>query len=151
MNHESLMAEILRLAPDVPAAIEGDFVVVRADKTLFFNLMKLFQHDAILHLNYLHNITCVDYKEYLEMVYHLSSTKHNAIILVKVKLNDVENPEIDSLYPLWKTAELHEDEAYDLFGVRFTNHPNLRRIFLGEAWEGYPMRKNYTDDNMIKL
>lgn len=151
MNHESLIAEIIRLAPEVPTATEGDFVVVRADKSLFFNLMKLVQHDPVLQLNYLHNITCVDYKDYLEMVYHLCSTKHNAMIIVKVKLDDVVNPEIDSIFSLWKTSELLEDEAYDLFGVKFTNHPNLRRVFLGESWEGFPMRKNYTDDNMIKL
>ena len=62
------------------------------------------------------------------------------------------NPEITTVSDIWRTAEFHEREAYDLFGVRFTDHPDLRRLFMTEEWEGWPLRKDYEDAvNMIKL
>ena len=85
------------------------------------------------------------------MVYHLLSKTHNHSMVVKAKIADINNPQIESVNSIWKTAELNEDEVYDLFGVQFLNHPNLRRLFLEEDWNGYPLRKNYTDENMIKL
>jgi NADH:ubiquinone oxidoreductase subunit C len=86
------------------------------------------------------------------MVYHLESLSLNQILVVKAKINDRENPMIDSVCSIWKTAEFHEREAYDLFGVRFNNHPDLRRLFLTEEWVGWPLRKDYEDPiNMIKL
>ncbi len=85
------------------------------------------------------------------MVYHLTSTTHRNTIVVKTKL-DRENPEIETVSDIWRTADFHEREAYDLFGVRFLNHPDLRRLFLTDEWVGYPLRKDYDDPiNMIKL
>jgi NADH:ubiquinone oxidoreductase subunit C len=71
--------------------------------------------------------------------------------VLKVILTDRENPEIDSVLDLWKAAELFECEIYDLFGIRFRNHPTLRRIFLSEEWKGYPLRKDYIDENNMVL
>ena len=86
------------------------------------------------------------------MVYHLSSSKNRLLnIVVKSKV-DRENPVIESVSAIFKTAEFHEREVYDLFGVSFNNHPDLRRLLLTEEWEGYPLRKDYEDPiNMIKL
>ena len=73
-------------------------------------------------------------------------------MVLKVILDNRETPEIESVYSLWKAADLFEDEIFDLFGIRFLNHPNLRRIFLGNDWPGYPLRKDYKDEiNMINL
>ena len=86
------------------------------------------------------------------MVYHLSSTIHRHTIVVKAKIADRNNAAIESVYNIWATAELNEREAYDLFGINFTNHPDLRRLFLTDDWVGYPLRKDYEDPiNMIKL
>ncbi len=102
--------------------------------------------------DYLFCVSCVDWKTHLTMVYHLESLQLNQILVVKVKIADRNNPTIDSVSSLWRTAELHEREAYDLFGVRFNNHPDLRRLFLTEDWVGWPLRKDYEDAiNMIKL
>jgi NADH:ubiquinone oxidoreductase subunit C len=61
-------------------------------------------------------------------------------------------PEIPSVYGLWQSAELFENEIFDLFGIRFQNHPNLRRIFLGDEWKGFPLRKDYQDNvNVVPL
>ncbi len=105
-----------------------------------------------LHFDYLFCLTCVDFKTHFTMVYHLSSSANrNLNIVVKSKL-DRENPIVDSVSNIFKTAEFHEREVYDLFGVQFTNHPDLRRLLLTEDWEGYPLRKDYDDPiNMIKL
>jgi NADH:ubiquinone oxidoreductase subunit C len=86
------------------------------------------------------------------MVYHLSSTRYRYNIVVKSKL-DRTTPEIETICDIWRTAEFHEREVYELFGVTFLNHPDLRLLILPDGWEGKnPMRKDYEDEvNMIKL
>jgi NADH-quinone oxidoreductase subunit C len=97
-------------------------------------------------------VTCVDWKTHLSMVYHLESKLQKQIIVVKAKIEDRIDPKIESVSSIWKTAEFHEREAYDLFGVKFIHHPDLRRLFLTDDWVGWPLRKDYEDDvNMIKL
>jgi NADH:ubiquinone oxidoreductase subunit C len=104
-----------------------------------------------LNLDYLFCITCVDWKTHLTMVYHLTSTKHRHTLVVKSKL-DRNNPEIETVSDIWRTAEFHEREAYELFGVKFLNHPDLRRLLLTDDFNGYPLRKDFEDPvNMIKL
>jgi len=84
-------------------------------------------------------------------VYHFTSTTYRHTIVVKSKL-DRNNPEIETVSDIWRTAEFHEREAYDLFGVKFINHPDLRRLFMTDDWVGWPLRKDYEDAvNMIKL
>lgn len=102
--------------------------------------------------DYLFCLTCIDFKTHFTMVYHLSSSKNRLLnIVVKSKI-DRENPVIESVSAIFKTAEFHEREVYDLFGISFKNHPDLRRLLLTEEWEGYPLRKDYEDPiNMIKL
>ena len=73
-------------------------------------------------------------------------------MVLKVKISDRENPAVDTVSDIWKTAEFHEREVYDLFGIKFNNHPDLRRILLEEDWEGYPLRKDYKDEvNIVEL
>ena len=85
------------------------------------------------------------------MVYHLTSTIHRHQLVIKSKL-DRNNPEIETICDIWRTAELLEREVFDLFGVKFINHPDLRRLLLTDDWVGYPLRKDYDDPvNMIKL
>jgi NADH-quinone oxidoreductase subunit C len=104
-----------------------------------------------LDFNYLFCVTAVDWKTHFTMVYHLSSTMHRHNLVVKAKL-DHDNPQIVTVSDIWRTAEFHEREAYDLFGVVFTGHPDLRRLFMTDDWQGWPLRKDYEDPvNMIKL
>ena len=86
------------------------------------------------------------------MVYHLSSTRYRHNIVVKSTLS-ADQPQINTVCDIWKTAELLEREVYEMFGVNFLNHPDLRLLILPDGWEGKnPMRKNYEDPiNMIKL
>ena len=101
--------------------------------------------------DYLFCCTCIDWKTHLMMVYHLTSTMHRHVVVVKTK-TDRTNPEIATVSDIWRTAEFHEREVYDLFGVKFLNHPDLRRLILTDDFEGYPLRKDFEDPvNMIKL
>jgi NADH:ubiquinone oxidoreductase subunit C len=106
---------------------------------------------SVFDLDFLFCVTCVDWKSHLTMVYHLRSTTQKNIVVVKAKL-DRNDPQIAAVSDIWRTAEFHEREVYDLFGVQFIDHPDLRRLFLTEEWTGWPLRKDYEDPiNMIKL
>ncbi len=87
-------------------------------------------------------ITGIDYKDRFEVVYNFFSYKKKQNLALKVIL-DHENPEVDSLTSLWKSADWLERETYDLVGIKFKGHPNLKRILLPEGWEGHPLRKDY--------
>jgi NADH-quinone oxidoreductase subunit C len=90
----------------------------------------------------------VDYKgfkgepERLEVVYHLFSMKHRHSFVLKVQLPR-ENPSVSTVEPVWAIANWHEREAYDMYGIRFEGHSDLRRILCPDDWEGYPLRKDY--------
>ena len=90
-------------------------------------------------------VTAVDWhpaEPRFEVVYHLHSIERNERLRLKCRLGG-ESPEIDSLTPVWSGANWYEREVYDLFGVRFRGHPNLKRLMLPEEWEGHPLRKDY--------
>jgi NADH-quinone oxidoreductase subunit C len=78
----------------------------------------------------------------LEVVYNLYSIPFNHHLMVKVTLSR-EKPEIDSVSHIWKTANWHEREIFDMYGIHFKNHPDLRRILMPSDWEGFPLRKDY--------
>jgi len=83
----------------------------------------------------------------MEVIYHLYSIPYDLHLALKVTLNR-EKPEIESVVPIWRTAEWHEREAYDLLGIVFLNHPDLRRILLPADWEGHPLRKDYVEQEL---
>ena len=95
-----------------------------------------------LRLNYLRNLSGVDCETHMEVVYHLLSihSKHEYVIKVKT---DRENPAIPSVTPIWATANWNEREVYDLLGIDFPSHPDLRRIMMSDDWVGHPLRKDY--------
>lgn len=151
MNSEELKTHIETLVPDAVFINAGEFPEIQISSENILQLMENLKSTEKTEFDYLFCLTCIDRVEKLEMVYHLQSKKHKHIIVVKAIIKDIETPEIHTLSHIWKTAEFHEREVYDLFGVKFTNHPDLRRIFLDDDWNGYPLRKNYSDSNMIEL
>lgn len=96
--------------------------------------------------DYLLLVTAVDYpaEKRMEMVYVLSNYRDGRALALVADL-DRDRPEIESLAGLWDAADWHEREVFDLFGVQFTGHPDLRRILLDDSWEGHPLRKDYVD------
>jgi len=113
-----------------PGAIEKICNLLRDDDDFSF--------DALMNLSGMDRPE----EEELEVVYHLYSFKHNHKITLKTRVPK-SKPDVPSVAMLWRTADWHEREAYDLFGMIFTGHPDLRRILLPEDWEGYPLRKDY--------
>lgn len=130
----------------------GEWINLFVEPADFRALMEQLRRDEQLGFDYLFCLTCVDFKTHLTMVYHLSSTRYRYNIVVKSKL-EREQPEIETVCDIWRTAAFHEREVYELFGVKFLNHPDLRLLILPEGWEGKnPLRKDFEDEvNMIKL
>jgi NADH-quinone oxidoreductase subunit C len=93
--------------------------------------------------NYLADITSVDYLDYFEIIYRLTSIEHNRSLILKTRCFIRDNPEMASLTGLWKGADLIEREIFDLMGISFTGHPDMKRIFLWEGFKGFPLRKDY--------
>ncbi len=151
MTNEELITELTRIQPNLVPEAGGEwpnFFVEAADWPKLAQALR-FKDD--LFFDYLFCLTCVDWKTHLTMVYHLSSTRHRHNIVIKSKLTR-EKPEIQTVCDIWRTAEFHEREVYELFGVNFLNHPDLRNLILPDIWDGYPLRKDYEDPvNMIKL
>ena len=96
-----------------------------------------------LDFNYLVSITAVDYCDYLEVVYRLTSMKHNHSLVVKTRCYERANLTLPSVATLWRGADFQEREIYDLMGITFQGHPNLKRIVLWEGFKGHPLRKDF--------
>ncbi len=116
-------------------------VVVKSDSLL--TVASFLKATPSLDFNYLTSITAVDYYDYLEVVYHLTSLEHNHSLVVKTRCYGRENPIVPSVVSLWRGADFQEREIYDLMGISFDGHPNLKRIFLWEGFPGHPLRKDY--------
>lgn len=109
--------------------------------------VQLKQTDEI-YFDYLICLTGVDYPENMGIIYHLESIKHRHVMVLKVRTADRVNPAIDTVSDVWITAKYHEREVYDLLGIHFNNHTDLRRLFLEDEW-GFPLRKDYVDEVRI--
>lgn len=131
---------------------EGNWPVVLLDVSNWLSFATQCKQDPDVYANFLFCITCIDWKTHLTMVYHLSSTLHRQCFVAKVNL-DRASPEIPTVSHIWRTAEFHEREVYEMFGVQFKGHPDLRLLILPDGWEGKnPLRKDFEDPiNMIKL
>lgn len=111
---------------------------------LLKEVCKFLRDDEELRLNYLMCLSGVHYpnENELEAVYHLHSTLLGLTLVVKVRVPEAD-PILPSVESIWKTANWHEREAYDLLGIHFEGHPDLRRILTPQDWEGHPLRKDY--------
>lgn len=150
MTNEVLKEQILTLEPTATFDETGEWLNVQVEPAQWKELARGLRNSA-MHFDYLFCLTCVDWKTHMTMVYHLSSTSHRHNIVVKAKV-DRSQPEIETVCDIWRTAEFHEREVFELFGVVFLNHPDLRKLILTDDFEGYPLRKDFEDPiNMIKL
>ena len=101
--------------------------------------------DPRLDFKFLNAVSAVDYVSYFEVVYHLTSLEHNHSAVVKTRLYSREAPTAPSVVDVWPGADFQEREIYDLMGVSFEGHPNLKRIMLWEGFPGHPQRKDFED------
>src|SRR5947209_9947107 len=126
--------------PVAPKTMKGDFLSLEIDRTNLVAGRRLVRDQ--LGFDLLSCISGVDMLDHLETVYHLRSTVRGQLLQIKVRL-DHEKPEVASVVSVWPTANWLERETYDLFGIRFTGHPDLRRMLLDDDFEGYPLLKSF--------
>lgn len=151
MTNEALKKLIGSWFPELEFWEEGsEFLNIEVAPDQLFALMKRLKEDEQSSFDYLYCLSGVDWGETLGVIYHLESTKHRHRLVVRVQTGDREQPVLDSVSSIWYTADFHEREVFDFFGIDFNNHPNMKRLFLTEEWEGFPLRKDYVDEiNMI--
>jgi NADH-quinone oxidoreductase subunit C len=125
---------INKLSKDVPTLV--------AKRDTYFKVAQFLKYNELLGFDYLSELHGTDFQTHMEIYVHLFSYKNRQSVALKVKI-DRDEPIIESLEPLWAGANWPECEAYDLLGIKFTGHPNLHRILLGEDWVGHPLRKDY--------
>lgn len=152
MTNEELKTVIPTLLPSALMEDGTDFLTINIEAMDWLPFAQQLRNDSSIQFNFLFCLTCVDWKTHLTMVYHLRSTIHRHEMVVKAKL-DRTNPTIETVSHIWRTAEFHEREVYEMFGVNFLNHPDLRLLILPDGWEGKkPMLKDFEDPiNMIRL
>ncbi len=151
MTNESLQQLISGWADDLEFWEEGsEFLNIEVPPAGLHSLMSRLKEDEQTKFDYLFCLSGVDWGEELGVIYHLESIEFRHQIVVRVKTADRENPTLDTVSNIWATADFHEREVFDFFGIKFNGHPNLKRLFLTDEWEGYPLRKDYVDEiNMI--
>jgi NADH:ubiquinone oxidoreductase subunit C len=151
MKNEDLKNIINSLVDNIEFSEEvSEFLTVTVPKEQLHEVCSQLKSNPELKFDYAFCITGMDWGEELGVIYHLESTEFRHAIVVKVTTDDRENPVLDSVCDIWRTSEFHELEIYDFFGIKFNNHPKLRRLFLTPDWDGFPLRKDYVDEaNMI--
>ena len=137
---------------DVAARLEQQFpesIVESNDYSLLIKSESLYDIISFLkttpeyEFNYLSGITAVDYLDYFDVVYHITSMVHNHSLVVKTRCYGRDNLSVPSIVNIYQGANIQEREVYDLMGISFENHPNMKRLFLWDGFEGHPLRKDY--------
>lgn len=122
--------------------LEGIEQSVTIDVNSIADVCNYLKTESELQFTSLMCLSGVDYEDKMEVVYHLHSLLYNHKVTLKVELSR-DNPKLPSVSGVWKAANWHEREAYDMYGIVFDDHPDLRRILLPDDWEGFPLRKDY--------
>ena len=147
MNISELREHLCGMYPDLCPLFSIEF----GDGTLNVSAERLYSSASDLRdlgFDRLGMLTAVDTGEEFELVYRLTSREMGAGIFLKARVGR-DNPHIQSIVELWPAANWQERETYDMFGIVFDGHPDLRRILLTDDWEGWPLRKDYVDDRII--
>jgi NADH-quinone oxidoreductase subunit C len=133
-----------QLSAKFPGVIEEagrDSVLVKSDSLL--PVAAHLKTGEGLKFDYLNYIAGVDYYSYFEVVYQLTSLEFNRSVIIKTRCYTRDNPTLPSVIGLWQGADFQEREIYDLLGISFTGHPNMKRIFLWDGFQGHPLRKDF--------
>jgi NADH/F420H2 dehydrogenase subunit C len=123
-----------------PRGMKGDYLGIEVDRSNLVAVCRFLRDQ--LGFDMLSCISGVDMLDHLETVYHLRSLTRRQLLQIKVRLNH-EKPEVDSVVSVWPTANWLERETYDMFGIKFAGHPDLRRMLLDDDFEGYPLLKSF--------
>ena len=133
-----------RINAELPgAAVDSSNGDVRIELASIVKVARFLKGTEGLEFSFLSSITAVDYIEYFELVYHLTSLKFNRSVVLKARCYGRDELSAPSVSGVWRGADFQEREVWDLFGIRFEGHPNLKRILLWEGFPGHPLRKDY--------
>ena len=145
MDKSQLGEFIKSLANDLEIKEGKQYLEVTVLPSMLYQLARQLREKEESQFDFLFCLTGVDYGADLGVIYHLRSTVFDHVVVLKTRTFDRENPLLDSVADIWRTADFHEREVYDLLGIKFKNHPDLRRLFLDNSW-GFPLRKDYVDE-----
>ncbi|MCM3735338.1 NADH-quinone oxidoreductase subunit C [Bacillus cytotoxicus] len=150
-NQPQLDSYVQAVAEKLGEGVLEDFYINRLSKDVptlvvkvahYYEVMELLKKNPEFSFNYMSELHATDFREHMEVYVHLFSYGKKQSVAVKVKI-DRDEPRVSSITPLWSGADWPEREAYDLLGVVFEGHPNLKRILMPDDWVGYPLRKDY--------
>jgi len=134
------------ISAGVPDSLIGSGVcdgVIWAQPARIADVCAFLKSDPGLDFNFLSSISAVDYINHFEVVYHLTSLNKQHTAIIKTRLDGREELSLPSVYHIWKGADFQEREVWDLMGISFSGHPNMKRIMLWEGFEGHPLRKDF--------
>ncbi|MBI5787472.1 MAG: NADH-quinone oxidoreductase subunit C [Candidatus Schekmanbacteria bacterium] len=146
-NMQSLIDSVKKNSPQAVLAVTKakDIDIITVKKEFLLEIARFLHDDTHLDLKYLSFLTAVDYPrkdQRFEVLYQLYSLKNNHKLRMCVPVPE-DDPQMDSVTGIWAAAVLLEMEVFDMFGIKFNNHPDMRRIFMPDDWEGHPLRKDY--------
>ena len=133
--------QITKQFPDAVSEASDHAVLVKSES--LFGVAEYLKNTPEFDFNYLTNITAVDYYDYFEVIYQLTSLGHNHSLVLKTRCYNRDHPTLPSVVSLWRGADFQGREIYDLMGISFEGHPNLKRIALWKGFDGHPLRKDY--------
>jgi NADH-quinone oxidoreductase subunit C len=152
MDRETIEHTLKSIEPHICRREKVDRPAVEVPVERLLGLMRQLREDKRLAFDMLLDHTAIDRpkEERFELVYNLYSTKHGHALMVICSVSRT-NPVVPTMERIWQGAHWQEREVFDLFGVLYDEHMDLRRLFLEEDWKGYPLRKDYKDDDMLEF
>ena len=133
-----------KIAEAIPGSVvSSDKAWLTVDSKALAQVAGFLKDTPGMEFDYLTVVTAVDYMDYFELVYRLVSMKNNQSIMLKTRLYTREDPAVPSVTPIWRAAYYQEREIFDLFGIKFEGHPDLKRLLLWEGFKGHPLRRDY--------
>lgn len=148
MTNEELQSHLANKFPEASVAVGKQYVEMTVAANVLVDTAKQLKEDKETLLDYLFCLSGIDYADCMGVIYHLESTLLKHSMVLKVKTANRTEPVLDSVMQVWHGAKYHEREVYDLLGIHFNNHNDLRRLFLEDGW-GFPLRKDYEDEVRI--
>ena len=145
MQTEQLTTLITDLVPDQKPGFSKQYPEFILPVEKLHEVAEVLKVTPETKMDYLFCLTAADRKDGFHVIYHLTSSAFNHPVVLRVILPDKVNPALPTVSDIWRAAEYYEREVFDLFGIQFQGHPDLRRLFLEDDWIGYPLRKDYKD------
>ena len=141
LSGKEIASQIEEKFPESTVESTPDYLVVKSASWL--DVAAFLKDTPGLDFDYLNYVTAVDYYDHFEVVYMLNSLEHNHSLVMKIRCYDHQNPALPSVVSLWQGADFKEREIFDLMGITFEGHPNMKRIFLWAGFQGHPLRKDF--------